>query len=593
MKNIVFILLFIVSCAFWAQPGQTVNGLLELEKKVTFWDEDNTRKRSEGYLKVYGFGGVGEQYGKWKYYFEDGYFEEVSNYYGGKYNGKVVQYHPNHNKKFEGYFFLGVPDSISLVYYDNGKLAEEGMYNSIPDSIRDTTSKYWNIIEFLEPVKIGKWKTYYETGQPWMVNNFKPNDTTEYLLDYYTRNGGHQVVNGEGAIKDTFYSGNPKLQTTYKNGLKNGVYIEWNANGSKKLEGEYLDGEMSGNWVYYFLNSRGVHQRVSYLEGQKHGPFEDFMPNDTLAIKGNYKHGLKDGRWLYNFENGQTDMTGEFKDDLQHGHWKYYYPTGQLYYEGDYEDGKKIGAWQFYYGNGQMWREGSYRDDEKDGVWNTYYENGGDLMMGSYDMGKQHGAWTTWYENGQEKDMGSFDQGKMTARWTGWYPNGAMNYEGNYERDMKVGNWKFYTSKGKLKDDGNFKILSTKEGENTYVFTEVQEQSYKQGPWKSYSEIDGKLVSEGSYNRGRQSGNWKYYYPGGKMVAYENSYNNKGKLDGVSKTYSRRGKLNGVVNYKNGLKHGDVKTWDSKGRNLIQHLVYKNGVKVKDELNQTTFKYKN
>jgi antitoxin component YwqK of YwqJK toxin-antitoxin module len=188
--------------------------------------------------------------------------------------------------------------------------------------------------------------------------------------------------------------------------------------------------------------------------------------------------------------------------------------------------------------------------------------------------------------------MGSFDQGKMTAKWTGWFPNGKMSYEGNYERDMKIGNWKFYTSKGKLKDDGNFKVLNTKEGENTYVFTEIQEQSYKQGSWKSYSEIDGKIASEGNYNRGRQSGSWKYYYPGGKMVAYENSYNNKGKLDGVSKTYSRRGKLNGIVNYKNGLKHGDVKTWDSKGKTLIQHLVYKNGVKVKDELNQKTFKYK-
>jgi len=132
-------------------------------------------------------------------------------------------------------------------------------------------------------------------------------------------------------------------------------------------------------------------------------------------------------------------------------------------------------------------------------------------MMGTYDKGKQHGAWTNWYENGQEKDMGSFDQGKMTARWTGWFPNGKMNYEGNYERDMKTRNWKFYTSKGKLKDDGNYKILSTKEGENTYVFTEAKEQSYKQGTWQSYSELDGKIVSEGSYNRGRKSGSWKYY----------------------------------------------------------------------------------
>ena len=179
MRNFVFILLFISTISVWSQPEQTVNGLLDLEKKVTYWDKDSSHKRSEGYLKVYGFGGVGEQYGKWKYYFKDGYFEEVANFYAGKYNGQVIQYHPNHVKKFVGYFYLGVPDSISRVYYDNGLVAEEGMYNSIPDSIRDTTSKYWNVIEFLPPVKIGKWKTYYEDVKPWEVYNYTTNDTQD------------------------------------------------------------------------------------------------------------------------------------------------------------------------------------------------------------------------------------------------------------------------------------------------------------------------------------------------------------------------------------------------------------------------------
>ena len=592
MKNtLIFILaLHFFSFEFICQEKNNFTGLLELKKEVTYWDKDNTRKRSEGHIQANGFTGVGDRFGKWKFYYKDGSFEEISNYYAGKYNGQVIQYYPNQKKKFEGYFYLGVPDSISKVYYENGNLAEEGMYNSIPDSIRDTTSKYFKIIPYLPAIKVGEWKTYYEDGKPWEKILYKPNDTVPYLKEFYTKKGLLQVIKGNGTVIEEFASGKPKLEIEYKDGLKNGKFLEWNANGKKNTEGFYKDGLKSGDWIFYYFVSNKIYQKVGYLEDKKHGNFEEYMPNDSLAIKGNYEYGLKNGFWIYNFENGKTDMKGLFKDDLQDGKWEYFYPSGQLYYHGDYESGKKTGDWEFFYNNGQIWRVGAYKNDLKDGVWNVYYENGGDLMQGAYIDGKQHGAWTSWFENGQEKDRGSYDNGKMTAQWTGWFPNGKLNYEGWYENDMKTGNWKFYTSKGKLKDDGNYKIIKTTEEEDLYNLGTEIERSYKHGKWISYSEVDGKLVSEGTYNIGRQSGVWKYYYPGGKVVAQENSYDTNGKLDGVSKSFSRKENQTNEINYKNGLKHGDFKIWDTKG-NLIQHLVYKNGVKVKDEITKTVFKY--
>jgi len=571
--------------------GPSLNGMLKFDKKTTYWDKDHKIPRSIGYYRASGSSSIGEKFGKWKFFYKDGGLEEISNYYDGKLNGAVQQFYSNGNIKFKGYFYLGVPNNSFEVYHTNGKLAEEGNFNSIPDSIEENTFKYWNVIEFLPAIKVGEWKSYYESGRLKTVTQFKDSDTLEYLTSYFDTSGTKLVSNGNGTIKENYYSKKPKLVTTYKNGLKDGVHKSWNANGTVKEEGAYKDGLQTSNWKYYFFVSGKIYQEIGFIEGEKHGFFEEHMPNEIVSIKGNYKHGKKDSIWAYYFEDGQLDMQGNFVTDLQDGHWKYWYPNGKIYYEGDYKTGKKDGYWEFFYNNEQLWRDGEYRNDKKDGVWNFFYESGVPLMTGSFNEDLEHGAWVSYYENGQEKDRGSYDQGKMTASWEGWYPNGKKKYEGNYLNDMRTGNWKFYSDKGKLTDDGNFKILKTKDEESVgYNFTLVKEQSYKHGPWKSYSTIDYKLTSTGTYNRGRQTGKWKYYYPGGKVITYENTYNSKGKLSGVSKSYSRRGKVISEIGYKDGKKHGDVKTYAKKGK-LIQHLVYKNGIKTKDVLNKQTYKY--
>lgn len=590
MRGIIIALIIIGSTWAWAQPGNNT-GLLELKKEKTYWDRDSTKLRSEGYLQATGFGGVGDKFGKWKYYYENGQMEEIAHYYEGKYNGSVRQFYNNGKLKMEGTFFLGIPDGEFKAFYKNGKLAEEGMYHSIADSIRDTTTKYWDVIEYLPAIKLGDWKTYYEDGKPWAVYSYKPNDSLEYLMQYYNKEGKKLVSDGKGKIEESYSSGKPKLLTSYEDGLLTGPYKLWSANGKLKEEGAYYKGLRDGEWNFYHIVSGKLFQKIGYREGEKHGVFVEHLPNDSVSIEGGYADGKKDGLWTYYFENGQVDMTGHFKAGLQEGHWTYYYPNGQLYYEGDYSKGKKTGEWLFYYNNGQMWREGSYANDMKQGAWDFYYESGGDLMQGFFKDDLEHGAWVSYYENGQEKDRGSYENGQMTASWVGYYPNGEKSYEGNYERDMKTGTWLYYTSKGQLKDEGSYKILKTKEGESVgYNFVLVEEQSYKHGPWKSYSDIDGKIVSEGNYTRNRQTGTWKYYYPGGKVIAYENNYNSDGKLDGTTSNYSRKGKLVSEINYKDGKKHGDFKVYGKKGK-LEVHYIYKNGVKVKDVIAKKSYKY--
>ena len=191
---------------------------------------------------------------------------------------------------------------------------------------------------------------------------------------------------------------------------------------------------------------------------------------------------------------------------------------------------------------------------------------------------KENGDWSAWFENGQLKDQGAYDMAKMKGNWTGWYPNGKKRYEGPYTNNMRDGKWSFWTDKEVLKDVGSFKILKRK-GDITFSDGDGYDQSFRHGHWKSYSDLDGELTSEGDYSYGKQDGKWEYYYPGGVIVATENSYGD-GMLNGVSKTYTRRGDVQNEIGYKNNKKHGAMKVYNRKGK-LMLHVVYKNGVRTK------------
>jgi|GEM_PF-823223 len=577
--------LFIFIMSYAQKKEDFSTGGLEKKLVTTYWDKDSTRMRSRGYYNVSGFSDLGQKTGKWTYWYYNGEVSESSTYVNGKYHGKLTQLYENGKPMNVGYFKYGIEDSLYTGYYENGTIAIKGFYAPVADSILLAPHKYWAKLDYIEPVKIGEWHYYYENGKPKKTVEFKPNDTTEYLKSFWDKDGNQTVINGNGVVKEYYATKKPKLETTYTNGLPNGKYTEWNANGTVRVEGKYKNGLKEGEWKLWNFTSHTLYQLTNYKQGEKHGLFKEYTPDEILVIKGNYLEGEKDGIWEYYFENGAKDMIGGFKHDMQHGHWDYWYPNGQLYYEGSFVNGKKEGEWNFYYKTGEKWKSGHYQNDKKEGLWTTWYENGQEAFEGKYENGKEQGVWTSWYENGVMKDRGTFDAGKMNQTWTGWYPNDQKRYEGTYTNDLKDGKWSFWNDKGVLKDVGYFKALKKPRGKKAILIeTNTPElQSYKHGKWVSYDEKGGAIASEGTYSYGKQTGVWRFYYPGGKIVATENSFKD-GKLDGVSKTFTRRGKPQTEIGYKNGVKHGEMKIYDSKGRKLIAHKLYKNGKFKKDLL---------
>ena len=54
------------------------------------------------------------------------------------------------------------------------------------------------------------------------------------------------VKNGNGFIEEKYTQEKPKEKSFYKNGLLEGEYKYWNANGSLRTSGEYISGMKDG-----------------------------------------------------------------------------------------------------------------------------------------------------------------------------------------------------------------------------------------------------------------------------------------------------------------------------------------------------------
>ena len=249
LKYILFFLLFVYLAP---SNAQIINGsnVPTDELITTYWDAKNKKMRSRGKYNYAGFSGIGKQDGKWEFWYENGKQEEVANYSKGKLQGKVTKYWQNGKKMHEGYFKQDVIDSTMKSWYENGKIHESGTYSL--------------------GKKTGIWKYYDLSGKP--THQEKHLDGKIYLINFWNHKDEQTVENGNGT-KIEYYSTletekvKPiiKLEYTYKNGLENGPFVEYNPLGKVLAQGNYKEGLKDGDWLFSF--SDGIlYKKVSYTE---------------------------------------------------------------------------------------------------------------------------------------------------------------------------------------------------------------------------------------------------------------------------------------------------------------------------------------
>ena len=110
-----------------------------------------------------------------------------------------------------------------------------------------------------------------------------------------------------------------KVQGSFKDGKRVGVWIVYNLNGRVSKEVTYENGKKV-TWVQYKYHSNGqLRTKETYKDGKFDGPWVDYHENGQLLTKGTYKEGYKEGPWVNFNEDGTVDeeRTGTFKNGVK------------------------------------------------------------------------------------------------------------------------------------------------------------------------------------------------------------------------------------------------------------------------------------
>ena len=175
-------------------------------------------------------------------------------------------------------------------------------------------------------------------------------------------------------------------------------------------------------------------------------------------------------------------------------------------------------------------------------------------------------------------------QGERIGVWKKYHKNNRIRYQGQFENGKEVGVFKFYSM---VSSDNPILIKtfsSTNRETEVQFFTEkgVVESEGKMvgkeriGKWVYYNNRKN-IVSEEHYKNGKLSGEYKIFYPNGKLTEF--SHFKDGKLHGNSKRYSDTGVILDDLTYANGEIHGAAVYYDANGK-VKRKGMYESDLKV-------------
>ena len=105
-------------------------------------------------------------------------------------------------------------------------------------------------------------------------------------------------------------------------------------NGNKKAEGVVKDGLEQSKWTFW--NKGGViQQEVTYKDGLFDGKYANYNDQGKKREEGLFIHAKKEGVCKIWYANGQLEMIGYNKNGYQDSLWTFFYPSGRKKEEGE------------------------------------------------------------------------------------------------------------------------------------------------------------------------------------------------------------------------------------------------------------------
>lgn len=433
-----------------SSEGWLVNG-----KPEGYWKNyhENGRIKSEGNRKQFLLDGP------WKFYNEEGELTLEINYVQGKRQGDRVVWLPEEivRENFEN----DIRQGLTRHFDKSGRLLKTTPFvNGLEDGMSLSYDTTGTIIELVQ----------YRRG---------------FITSRERINRRDHEGRPNGLWKWFYEDGILKAEGTFKNGLRNGFFKNYDRQGNLLTIEKYTDDvlEESAKEVAILEYRRDfwpdgkIKTEATYRQGQPEGIRREFDRDGNITTSYVFRNGLL-------LAEGVLDAAG-----LRQGFWKEFYPSGIIKSQGNYNNNFRTGIWEFYYPDGAIEQKGNY--DEKgqpDGLWKWFYNSGDVLREEYYRKGQPDGLMTEYDTEGQIIAQGEYLEGQREGFWR--IKTGRFTEEGSYSEGMRSGIWKHYYEDGSLAFEGGFR------------------EDLPNGTHISYYP-NGRKMEEGSWLMGRRNGEWK------------------------------------------------------------------------------------
>ncbi len=238
---------------FDEKGNKIAEGIYRNEKKDSCWNyynPDHVLIAQENYLNS-------QKNGSWKVFYENGNLFEETNWKEGVKDGKWNQFFKNSIPKTEGFYSNGELDGQLIFYFPDGKTEMTGTY---VNARRD-----------------GLWVNYNESGEVKSREHyFKGSLVNKELVNgVFTENYDNEIL---------------KSSTTYKDGKKNGEFMEYYNAGEWKKRVKPAEGEFPAEEEQYVTGTK-LKRKGNYVNDSLHGTITSYKPDGKIEKTEEYKHG--------------------------------------------------------------------------------------------------------------------------------------------------------------------------------------------------------------------------------------------------------------------------------------------------------------
>lgn len=483
-----FFLRFLLVCVFLFEGGKTFALSCFMQDSISEEAEFKQFFYEDGKVSAEGYFLNGQPEGLWKNYDRQGNLVSEGTRKNLLLSG-VWKFYQDGKTVAEIRYEDGRKNRES-VYYFSDRIVFENFRNDTLQGLKrvtDTTGRLLQTVCFQNGFENGFDRRYNAYGDVALFTFFKQGR----IVFRETVNGRDKQGLRQGSWKDFYENGVLHWECTYRNGMKDGYYKEYDSTGNLLVLQKYvLDvlqedapeiAEMTVHTEYYSDGSPKF--RVTYRNGKPEGICREYDSLTGRVVRGIvFKDGVVVG-------SGAVDDEGNLQND-----WKEYYPDGKLRCTGSYYKGRKYGKWKYFYPDGKVEQEGEYRNGEYDGRWIWYYPDGKLRMEQEYYLGKLEGESVEYDDSARIIAKGKYEEGLEEGHWM--YFQNEEFIEGNYRMGERDGVWRIYWNrngkKGKLAFQGRY-TGGLPDGQHRYF------------------NADGVIREEGFYRLGKRVGTWIGY----------------------------------------------------------------------------------